>query len=67
MSKPKMRNAYACDMYTTEEAEKLKKQPQCEWCDNTITDAHYFDIDGTIICLQCLKQYCLRRTADYIE
>ncbi len=37
--------------------QRLKHRPVCEYCDNPVQDDHYYDIDGTLVCQDCLDAY----------
>lgn len=45
------------DIYEAEQERKLAKLPVCDDCGEHIQDDHYYDIDGYIICPDCLKKY----------
>ena len=32
-------------------------RPLCDYCDNHIQEDHYFDINGDIVCPDCLDNY----------
>ena len=58
------------DLYAQHEAEqerKLAKLPKCAFCDEPITDDQFYNIDGTYICKECLKNEYLVNTDDYIN
>ena len=35
----------------------LAKLPVCDYCEQHIQDDHYYEIDGEIICPDCLESY----------
>lgn len=41
------------------------KLPRCEDCGEIIYDEHYYDVDGVILCEECLKDRYRRYTNDY--
>ena len=53
--------------HDSEQEEALEKLPCCDYCGDTIQDDHYFDINGDIVCEDCLKREFRKRTEDYIE
>jgi uncharacterized CHY-type Zn-finger protein len=40
-------------------------RPMCGMCGKEITDAHYYDIDGTNVCEECLIDWYRKDTEDY--
>lgn len=34
----------------------MNERPACDYCDRTITDAYYYEINGDAICQECLDQ-----------
>lgn len=58
------------DLYDRHEAEqerKLAKLPDCDYCGEPITDDHYYDLDGDIVCQECLDSNFKKRVDDYVE
>lgn len=53
--------------HDAEQQKKLDRLPVCDGCDNTITDDAYYDIDGTILCQECLDSNHKKYTDDFIE
>ena len=45
------------ERYEAEQEEKLEKLPVCDDCGEPIQDEYYYDINGFIICPDCLKEY----------
>lgn len=43
------------------EAREKARYPECEYCEEKITGAYYYDIDGVILCPECVTQL-YRRT-----
>lgn len=46
------------DLYERDRQEWLKSLPKCERCKEHIQDEEYYDIEGTIICCDCIEVYC---------
>lgn len=57
-------DAYAHD-YEQETA--LEKYPVCSCCGEHILDDYLYDIDGDLICEECLNEYYRRSTDAYID
>ena len=53
--------------YEAEQQAKLDKLPKCEYCGEPITDEHLYDINGDIICEECLNDNFRKPVEDYIE
>ena len=41
----------------------LREHPVCSWCCEPIMDAAYYDVDGDIVCTDCMEA-CRRYTFD---
>lgn len=58
------------DLFARHDAEqqaKLDKLPKCDYCGEPITDEHLYDINGDIICEECLKDNFRKQVEDYVE
>ena len=55
------------DRYEAEQQRLLERCPKCDYCDSHITDEFYYDLDGDIVCEECLDRHFKRITEDYIE
>ena len=55
------------DAYEAECAERLEKRPLCYICGERIQDEYLFEIDGDLICEECLKDNYRRSTDSYID
>ena len=50
------------DNYDLWEAQDIKKEqwrarlPKCEYCGEHIQDEHFYEIDGEILCQECLDE-----------
>lgn len=53
--------------YEDEQAKALEKYPVCSCCEEHIVDDYLYDIDGDLICEDCLKEYYRKSTDDYID
>lgn len=50
-----------------EQAKELKRLPVCVECNEPIQDEYCFEINGELVCKQCLKDNHRKHTDDYIE
>lgn len=55
------------DRYEAERQRELDKLPKCEYCGEPITDDFLYDLDGDILCEECLKRHFRKHVEDYIE
>jgi formylmethanofuran dehydrogenase subunit E len=55
------------DRYDALMADKEAKLPHCEKCGDPINDDIYFEIDGEILCENCMCDIYARSTEDYIS
>lgn len=47
------------------EAERwLQNRPECDYCQEHIQDDHYFEINGDVICSECLEAHFRREIDD---
>lgn len=46
-------------------AELEEKLPKCTHCGNPIADDYYYDIDGDILCYDCLNDLYRKDIDDY--
>ena len=44
--------------YDAKRSKDLEKFPKCEWCDEPITDDHFYNIEGCYVHTDCLKDFC---------
>lgn len=58
-------------IHEREQERRLRRHPKCERCKERITDEHFYNIDGTFICGECLDDYISENfkvnTEDYME
>lgn len=54
------------DDYERAQARALEKLPRCSECDEPIQDDFCYEINGELICEECLQQY-RRRTEDVMQ
>ncbi len=50
-----------------EEQAWLAKRPRCAYCGEPIQDEHLYEINGELICDECLQYNHKKRTDDYME
>lgn len=55
------------DRYDMEQMKKLQRLPVCAECGEPIQDDECYEINGEIICAECLKDNHRRWTDDLIE
>lgn len=46
---------------------QMDKLPKCDYCGEPIMDEHLYDINGDLICEECLKENFRKSVEDYIE
>lgn len=52
--------------HEAEQASQLERLPVCDYCNEPIQDDVYFDMDGCLLCEECLNKYHKKNTYDYI-
>lgn len=55
------------NIYCADEERELKKLPKCEICGERITDDYLYNIEGELMCEECLKNQYRKKTEDYIK
>ena len=58
------------DLHYQHEAEQeriLDRLPSCDYCGEKITDEYYFDINGDVICEECLHDNFRKAVDCYVE
>ena len=55
------------DRLDAKQAAYYARLPKCERCKATIEEEDYFDIDGEILCEDCLKEKYGKKCHDYAE
>lgn len=53
--------------YDREQAKALERLPRCYECDEPIQDERCYEINGELICPDCLKSNHEKSTDDFIE
>ncbi len=53
--------------YDAERQRELDRLPKCEYCGEPITDDYLYDINGDVICEECLKDNFRKLVDDYID
>lgn len=51
--------------YDAEQEKQIEKLPLCVCCGNRVTDDFYYDIDGEILCEECLKDKYRKDVDDF--
>lgn len=59
-------NYDAYKRHEAEQAREVKKLPVCDYCDEPITSDHLYDIDGTLICPDCMESVFRKSTDRYV-
>ena len=55
------------DRYDMALAQREAKLPVCDKCGKPINDDIYFDIDGEVLCEECLRDLYERNTEDWLN
>ena len=55
------------DRYSDDQERELERCPKCEKCGQPITDSYCYEIEGELICEECLDIYYRKDTEDFIE
>ena len=42
----------------------MEERPICEYCDNPVSGDHYYNINGDVICQQCMEEHFRREIDD---
>lgn len=53
--------------YDAEIYRQQQKLPKCGYCDEPIVEDHCYEINGILICQDCLDREHKKRTEDYVE
>lgn len=53
--------------YDADRQRELDRLPICAECGHPITDEHLFEINGVLICEECLNDNYRKNTEDFIE
>ena len=53
--------------HSAELEDKLQKMPKCSYCSEHIQDDYLYEIDGEIICEECVNENFRKNVEDYIE
>lgn len=54
-------------MYDMERQKELDRLPKCDICGEPIQGEVLFDLDGTLVCEECLNNEYRKPVDDYIE
>lgn len=55
------------DRYDTEQMKRLQRLPVCAECGEPIQDEECYDIDGELVCAECLRDNHRVWTEDYMN
>ena len=55
------------DRYEREQYRELRKLPKCCACDEHIVSEDCYEINGKLICPDCLVDIYRKRTEDYVD
>lgn len=55
------------DYLDRKQAEYEARLPVCEKCGETINDDEFFEINGEILCEECMRDRYARRTEDLVN
>lgn len=55
------------DQYEAAQQSEVDKLPKCDYCGEPIGDDYLYDINGDIICEECLKENFRKPVEDYID
>ncbi len=55
------------DCHCAEQQRLMDRLPKCDYCDSPIMDDDCFEINGDILCEECLDRQFKRRVEDYVE
>ena len=64
-----MRTPDNYDLWEAHDAEQERRReqcPVCSECDRHIQDEHCYEINGELICSECMEENHLRSVEDYI-
>lgn len=53
--------------YDAQQQREVERCPKCDYCDEHITVETYYDLDGDIVCEDCLDRHFKKRVEDYID
>lgn len=52
------------DRYDRQQERQAERLPKCEECGERIQDEDYYDVEGEILCEECMKRKYRRKTED---
>ena len=55
------------EAFEDEQEENANKFPKCDCCGESIVEEHFYNIDGTFICENCMRDEYRVKTEDYME
>lgn len=55
------------EQHDRERERELQKLPKCDECGERIQDDYLYEINGELVCIECLDKNHCKHTEDYIE
>lgn len=55
------------DLYDSDLQAELDRLPKCCCCDNEIQDEYYYEINGEIVCEECLNEKHRKSVESYLS
>ena len=55
------------ERWDAEREAELEMLPICAECGERVTDDHFYEINGEVICPDCLRAYYRKEIEDYID
>ncbi len=55
------------ERYDADREAELAKLPKCDCCGEPIVEEHFYNIDGTFICEECMRNQYRVCTDNYID
>ena len=55
------------EAHERDQERQLSKRPVCGYCDQSIQDDFYFEIEGETTCESCLNKHFKKNVSDHID
>jgi hypothetical protein len=55
------------DSWDNEQQAQLEELPVCHNCEEHIQDGYYYEIDGLVLCKECLNDNYRKSVDDYLD
>lgn len=55
-----------CEAHERDQEKQLERLPVCDSCDQPIQDDYVFEIEGSVLCWECLKRDYRKPIEDFI-